>query len=290
MSNPTVTVIIATYNKSKVIPYTIQSVLQQSYEDFELRVIGDACTDDTERVVNSFQDSRVFWHNLAENSGYQSRPHNEGLRRARGRLIAYLNHDDLWFPNHLEVLVDTIERTEADLAYTILEWIVPWGTDYPDIPHFPQAATPPEASALMHHKNLVDEVGYWRDPHEVYSIPRADFLRRAQFAGKHFEFAPFLTVLKFAVGGEYSKVGLQSHYLQRMSDDPVLAHRRLGVLLANASRELESPVSPKRFCRQLLNSARRKLIGYSIDPARLRFWHRPGKGIRQWRREHGLDS
>src|SRR5690606_34069774 len=96
-STPLVTVVIATYNRAETLKYAIESVLWQSFRDFELWVIGDCCTDHTDKVVNSFMhDPRVNWYNLPKNSGYQSKPNNEGIRRARGKYIAYLNHDDIW--------------------------------------------------------------------------------------------------------------------------------------------------------------------------------------------------
>ena len=120
---PKVSVIIATYNKASALRYAIDSVLWQTFSDYELWVIGDACTDESEQLVTSYGDPRVFWHNLPQNSGYQSAPNNEGLRRARGEYVAYLNHDDLWLPNHLQVLLDRIEESGADFAYSILEMI-----------------------------------------------------------------------------------------------------------------------------------------------------------------------
>ena len=59
---PQVTVIIAAYNWSSVLRLAVDSVLRQTFEDYELWVIGDACTDDSEQVVRSFRDPRVHWH------------------------------------------------------------------------------------------------------------------------------------------------------------------------------------------------------------------------------------
>jgi glycosyltransferase involved in cell wall biosynthesis len=116
--DPAVTVIIPTYNWSSVLPYSIGSVLRQTFTDFELLVIEDGCTDDSEEVVRRISDPRVKWINLATNTGHQSEPNNEGLRHARGQYIAYLGHDDLWLPHHLSCLVSALERG-ADLAYGI---------------------------------------------------------------------------------------------------------------------------------------------------------------------------
>src|SRR5580698_4528947 len=115
---PRVTVIIPTYNYAEVLPYSIGSVLRQTFTDFELLVIGDHCTDASESVVSAVADERVRWINLKSNVGHQSGPNNEGLNQARGELIAYLGHDDLWLPHHLELLLKTID-SGVDLTYGI---------------------------------------------------------------------------------------------------------------------------------------------------------------------------
>jgi len=71
-ATPTVSVIIATYNRSNVLAIAIETVRAQSFQDWELLVIGDACTDDTGAVVAGFGDARIRFHNLAGNVGDQS--------------------------------------------------------------------------------------------------------------------------------------------------------------------------------------------------------------------------
>lgn len=300
LHSPLVTVIIATYNKSSTLRYAIESVLWQTLEDFELWVIGDGCTDDSEEVVHSFTDPRVNWYNLPENTGYQSIPHNEGIRRAGGQYISYLNHDDIWMPNHLRVLVDSIESNDADFAYTILEWILswqddyaqllPWRENYADIPIYPDAPLPPEASVTLHRKDIVDEIGYWKIPQDTYAVPRADFFRRAQFIDKKFVLVPYVTVLKFAGSSRgYSLVGQQPEYIERIVNDPDFIQREIGSLLARAYNELERPIHFRRFLYQWKQELRRNLVRRKIDPARIVFWRKPGRHIRHWRRDRHLD-
>src|SRR5258708_16148280 len=117
--SPLVSVIIPTYNRGNVLSYAIRSVLWQTLQDFELLVIGDGCTDDSEQVVTSFGTSRIHWHNLPENTGEYSTANNLGLKMARGRFVAYLGHDDLWHPDHLKLLSDALIRTHADLVYSM---------------------------------------------------------------------------------------------------------------------------------------------------------------------------
>ena len=68
---PRVTVVMATYNWATVLPYSIASILDQTFTDFELLVIGDGCTGDSAEVVAGFDDPRVQWHNLPSNAGHQ---------------------------------------------------------------------------------------------------------------------------------------------------------------------------------------------------------------------------
>jgi glycosyltransferase involved in cell wall biosynthesis len=289
-TSPTVTVLISTYNKAATLRYAIDSVLWQTFEDFELWVIGDGCTDNSAEVVQAYEDPRVNWYNLPENTGYQSEPHNEGLRRAKGKYIAYLNHDDLWLPNHLEVLVACIEETGADFAYSILEWVMSYADSYADIPHYPAAPRPPEASATLHRREIIDEIGYWKPPQETYAVPRAEYFRRAEFKGKRFELVPLLTILKFGGSpGGYSNVGEQSEYMQKIRQDADFAHKELGALVARAYYQLERPSMPRQFVRQVGEQTRRFLIRRQINPARLIFWQKPGRHIRKWRKAQRLD-
>jgi glycosyltransferase involved in cell wall biosynthesis len=80
---PSLSVVVATYNRSNVLRLAVESVLWQTFEDWELWVVGDACTDDTEEVMRDFGDPRVKFVNLELNVGEQSEPNNEGFNRAR---------------------------------------------------------------------------------------------------------------------------------------------------------------------------------------------------------------
>lgn len=113
LGKPRCTVIIATYNRSSVLAYAVRSVLAQTMGDFELLVIGDCCSDDSEQVVAGFADSRISWLNLTANTGHQSGPNNAGLRLARSPFVAYLGHDDLWLPGHLDAILPALEDGAA---------------------------------------------------------------------------------------------------------------------------------------------------------------------------------
>ena len=101
---------MATYNRSNIISYAIESALNQTITNWELIIVGDACTDNTEQVINTFQDPRIIFYNLPTNHGEQSVPNNFGMKKAAGKYFAFLGHDDMWFPHHLENALITLNE------------------------------------------------------------------------------------------------------------------------------------------------------------------------------------
>ena len=118
MTSPAISVVIATYNRSQTLAHAIESVLRQTFPDWELIVVGDACTDDTAEVVARYvaADPRVRFVNLERNWGEQTAPNNVGRSLARAPLIAYLSHDDFWLPHHLKACHEALAATGADLV------------------------------------------------------------------------------------------------------------------------------------------------------------------------------
>src|SRR4051812_8406794 len=117
-SAPAASIIIAAYNRAKVLSYAIRSVLQQDFTDWELIVVGDGCTDESEAVVRSFADPRIIWESLPLNSGGQSAPNNRGVEKARGRYVFFLGQDDFYFADHLSHSIAQLEKTGADILWS----------------------------------------------------------------------------------------------------------------------------------------------------------------------------
>src|SRR5208283_1368440 len=224
---PEVTVIIATYNSSRTLYFTLRSLLNQTYQDFEAWIIGDACTDDSEKIVMSFSDDRLNWFNRESNSGSQGAPNNEGLRRAKGKFIAYLGHDDLWFPWHLSGLVSFLRNTNADLVHPLCAMYGPGGLEYTVGP--PSMGRTYEnhfvfPSSWLHKRSIVEDCGEWGNHLQLSRPVDMEFLRRVYLAAKRIIYCPQLSLLKFPsalwrIYDQDSKLP-QDHYLHLMIRNP----------------------------------------------------------------------
>lgn len=235
--SPIVSIVIATYNWSSVLRYSIRTVLWQTLQDFEILVIGDGCTDDSEQVVQSFGDNRIRWHNLPENSGNQWKPNNKGIELATGRYIAYLGHDDLWHPLHLETLVNTIESRSADAAFAVAELIQPLAPEpktltglSPTGEYIYNMVVPP--STLMHRKAMAADIGGWKDYRTARTPIDIEFVSRAWQHGKRIVPTHEFTVFKFPSAQRPNVyVEKPSHeqeaFIQRIESDPEIRYHEL---------------------------------------------------------------
>jgi glycosyltransferase involved in cell wall biosynthesis len=101
MAMAVVSIIIPTYNRAHLVAEAVESVLNQTYRDFELIVVDDGSTDNTEEIVRSFLDDRVKY--VKQSNKGVSAARNMGIATAKGDFIAFLDHDDLFLPEKLSV-------------------------------------------------------------------------------------------------------------------------------------------------------------------------------------------
>jgi teichuronic acid biosynthesis glycosyltransferase TuaG len=115
---PFVSVIMPAYNAERYIAASIQSVLVQTYSDWELIVVDDGSTDGTASVVRqcSASDSRVKY--VYRENGRLGKARNTGIANSKGSLIAFLDADDLWLREKLERQVEALNDTKADVVFT----------------------------------------------------------------------------------------------------------------------------------------------------------------------------
>ncbi|RJO60865.1 glycosyltransferase family 2 protein [candidate division WS5 bacterium] len=115
MNKPFFSAIIATFNRAEMLREAIQSVLDQTFHDFELIVVDDFSSDNTKDVVDSFRDGRITYivnDHLKGNSGAR----NAGIFRAQGEWVAFLDDDDTWLPEKLEKVYEKITSSDDSIG------------------------------------------------------------------------------------------------------------------------------------------------------------------------------
>ncbi|QEO08657.1 glycosyltransferase family 2 protein [Protaetiibacter larvae] len=236
---PAISIIMATYNRSNVLVHAIESVRAQTVDDWELLVVGDACTDDTEEVVASFRDPRIRFVNLPVNMGDQSGPNSVGIRLARGRRIAWLNHDDLWFPDHLAQLVDESVSSGADVVIARMfrvrelrrsEGAWEGRVELPDLGEefVLCGGVAYQASSWLMDARLARRLRDWKPAARLRYVSSQEYLYRAWSAGATIRIAPLrsLVIIPSIVGG--------SAYLSRRDDE----QRLLQDVVASGDRDV----------------------------------------------------
>lgn len=117
-----VSIIMPSYNTALYIEETIQSVLNQTYPNWELIIVDDCSTDNTDEVLEKIKDPRIHYLKNEKNSG-AAVSRNKALRKAKGQWIAFLDSDDLWMPNKLEKQIRFMEENGYAFSYTNYEEI-----------------------------------------------------------------------------------------------------------------------------------------------------------------------
>lgn len=233
---PRASIVTATYNRSNVLRHTLGASRASTVSDWEHLVVGDACTDDTEAVVAACDDARLRFVNLPSHVGEQSGPNNEGVRLARGRFIAFLNHDDLWLPHHLDTALRAIESSGADLVFPLSITI-----DAHDRPHLAGVTSGGRydgrgfapASSWVCRRALFDEVGPWRAAASLHVAPSTDWIQRVHRAGKTIQALPVVGVVAMMSGGR------RNSYAERQEQD----YARLAAALRDDPRFVTSLVT-----------------------------------------------
>jgi len=231
----------------------------------------------------------VRWINLPANTKHQSGPNNEGLRQARGEFIAYLGHDDLWLPHHLDVMVRAIEAAGSDLAHSLSLTVSPgdrsgWlAIPNPGVGHI---ASP---LSVVHRKRMTEEIGGWRDYREIDCGPDVELWRRAQAAGYRFTFVPRLTGIKLPAGWRRDVYQIrpcheQAAWLARIESEPDFEIRQLVSMIVEGRAPTAVPYRAlvRQLADETMSRIRRRWSQRSF------FGFRPPRTIDKVRRFKGL--
>lgn len=125
---PLISIIMPTYNRSKILSERgIPTVLNQTYKKFELIIVSHQSTDNTEKVVKSFNDSRIKFYSISREKKYPANlenhwachsvePTNFGMQKAKGQWIAHIDDDDYWTKDHLEKLLNFAKKNKYEFV------------------------------------------------------------------------------------------------------------------------------------------------------------------------------
>ena len=213
---PLVTVLLPTYNRRRYLAEALASVLRQTYRDLEIFIVRDG-GEEVGDVVRSFPDSRVVFIDRKENRG---KPFslNEALARARGKYVAYLDDDDVYYPDHVRTLVDALEGpTDCQAAYSDLYKtcceVMPGGdrrvlSKHVEISrdfdpflmlHFNHVLH----VSLMHRRDLLDKTGLYNE--QLNILIDWDITRRLSFFSD-FHHVPIVTGEFYSPAGESDRI------------------------------------------------------------------------------------
>ncbi|QES48807.1 glycosyl transferase [Streptomyces venezuelae] len=230
---PRISVICPTYNRSRPILHTLASVSAQTVTDWEMLVVSDGSTDDTDACVReaALADPRIRLLR-AERHGHPSGPRNLGLAEARGEVVAYLDHDDRWRPDHLAVVLSLIDAG-AELVATGFELQDPQGRatavsrpyEMCWHPEFQLLGVVFEPSRVAHRRGLAERVGGWR---AGAGLEDWDLWLRMTDAGARFATAAERTTVLLDDAGTRRHRIPARHWLPLAAfDDPRAAHTML---------------------------------------------------------------
>ncbi|MBI4358762.1 MAG: glycosyltransferase family 2 protein, partial [Candidatus Omnitrophica bacterium] len=224
-----VSVILCTYNRVGYLKEAIESVVAQTFTDWELILVNDGSTDETEEMVRPYLKSeRRIRYFKKNNESCSASARNYGLSHVRGKYVAFLDDDDRWLPKKLELQVNLMEsRPEIGWCYTRFQIYLEEEGKLKPTKSFPEflpttfeelfrAFVPP--STVLMRKSCLDQAG-WFNPKFRHS---EDFDMWLRF-GQRWPVAPIDEVLVFTVMDEREHGG----------KDPLLVHKATSEILKN---------------------------------------------------------
>jgi glycosyltransferase involved in cell wall biosynthesis len=273
MPGPTVDVILPTHRHGQTIGYSVESVLRQTHADLRLHIVGDGCTAEVEKSVGSIEDPRVHFYNLPKAKGYGYANRNHVLRRSAAPYVAYVTDDDLWFPDHLERALATLEQGFDLVAFRSCSVQFPdrlevhffafdWGRRLRRNALRNWFIGSPE---LVHRRSVLDAAGYWND--DLFRFGDREFYNRVRRSGARTTYVDCITVIRFyALHWDEQYGGLdappQRDYLVELGDPEWCRHVRK---LADESRR-----APRVRLQQWRDFLR---FGATSGPKLARYWY-----------------
>jgi len=164
---PKVSVVISTYNRHELLPRALKSIEKQTFRDFEVIIVDDGSNPPV-KVNKEDYNFPIRLFRLRKNSGFHAKPKNYAISRSRAKYICYLDDDDEFKPDHIQVLVEAIESGDYDFAYgkrdyykdgqyTKTSVFHPWK---PETAHMGFWLGVPD---ILHTRKIIKELGGWNE-------------------------------------------------------------------------------------------------------------------------------
>jgi len=296
--SPLVSIVMATYNRSNILGYAIQSVQASTLQDWELIVVGDCCTDDSAEVVAACADPRIRFVNMETNFGEQTGPNNVGVSLACGKYLAFLNHDDLWLPGHLQHSVEILESGAADLVF--VQGLVVQLAAHEVVGALTGALTPYRpwmdvpASLWVMRREVAEQVGPWSPSWELSCAPSQGWLHRAYRAGHKMVANPRIGAVLIQSGSRNNAYQERQHSEHAFWSGYMQDEGNLLQILAPlyGARIQERQMAPLAGAREALKALVRQLfLAAGCWPPQPSYWFkywRRGSFLRELRRRRGL--
>lgn len=185
-------IVIPTYNHAHLLPRCIESIINQTYTDWELIIVNNASTDNTIQVIESYHHPKVSYINFNNDQGIAA-SRNVGIKAAKGDFVCFLDSDDWWKPNKLEVC--SAYTATHDLIYHNLEVVSADGKALRKQLYSRQIPTdnfladmfingnPIKNSSVMLSKNIIEKIGYLDEDMGLMAVEDFDYWLRALQAG-----------------------------------------------------------------------------------------------------------
>ncbi len=181
MTSPLISVVIPTYNHAHLIRKCLQSIVDQSYSNWEALVVNNYSTDNTDEVIESFSDSRIQVINF-DNNGVIAASRNEGIRKATGDWIAFLDSDDWWYSSKLNEMTQVLYGN--DIVFHNLDVYTPSGKSFRTIkgrrhktPVFEDLLIKGNQvlnSSVVIRRSIVEKVGFLSEDPNLFALEDFD--------------------------------------------------------------------------------------------------------------------
>lgn len=240
---PLISVIIPTYNRATLVKRALASALDQSYQNTEIIIIDDGSTDKTSDTIKNFEDTRIKYYYCKKNSGGPTKPKNLGVKRSKGKYIAFLDSDDYWLPQKLALQLSLFEKSkDPKLAIVGSTALIDRGIGikkqyrYDEIrKDFYQRILAGNfvlsCSSLLIKKNLFKEVGFFNESLKVGED--WDFLIRVFQKGYSFQALKQPSFIYKRHGANITKYSLKNNKLAIMNAINVITNYQTDILKGN---------------------------------------------------------